>query len=67
MQFLFELFWKLRSGIGGSGFGPNPISHMEIMAWGSNMGVVLSPFEIDTIKKMDNVYLDFANRQAEKK
>lgn len=65
-QFIFELFWELRSGIGSSGFGPNPISQMEIFSYMSNIGVELSPGEIKTLKKLDSEYLDYISKQIEK-
>jgi len=67
VQYLFELFWKLRSGIGGSGFGPNPISQMEIMSWMINQGVQLSPWEITLIQNMDNHYMEHYSKQQDKK
>ena len=66
-QYIFELFWRLRACIGGSGFGPNPISNMEIMAWMLNMGVNLSPGEIRTIQKLDSVYMDYVSKKTESK
>ena len=64
---LFELFWKLRSGIGGSGFGPNPISQLEIRCYVMNFGIDLSPGEIGILQSLDHHYIEHAGKQSEKK
>jgi hypothetical protein len=64
--YLFELFWKLRSGIGGSGFGPNPISQLEIRCYVMNFGIDLSPGEIEILQKLDREYMEHSAKQSEK-
>lgn len=66
VQHLFELFWKLRGGIGGSGFGPNPISQLEIFCFMQNSGVSLSPGEIEVLQKLDYHYLEHSAKMQEK-
>jgi hypothetical protein len=67
VQHLFELFWKLRSGIGGSGFGPNPISQLEIRCYIMNFGIDLSPGEITILQVLDHHYMEHVGKQSEKK
>ena len=66
VQHLFELFWKLRGGIGGSGFGPNPISQLEILCFMQNSGVTLSPGDIEVLQKLDRVYMEYSAKMQEK-
>jgi hypothetical protein len=66
-QFLFELFWKLRSGVGGNGFGPNPISQLEIHCYMQNNGVSLSPGDISILQSLDHHYLEYSSKQQDNK
>lgn len=65
-QYVLDVFWELRAGIGGSGFGPNPIGQLDIFCWGMNHGTELSPGEIEIILALDNTYLEHASKQIEK-
>jgi hypothetical protein len=64
---LWDWFWDLRSGVGGGGFGPSPINHREIVAWSFNMGIYLNPWEINTIRDLDNCYMEYVNEELEKR
>lgn len=66
VQHLFELFWKLRGGIGGSGFGPNPISQLEIRCYVMNFGIDLSPGDINIVQTLDHHYMEHSSKQQEK-
>jgi hypothetical protein len=66
IQHLFELFWKLRGGIGGSGFGPNPISQLEIWCYMQNQGVSLSPGDISIVQSLDQHYIEHSAKHQEK-
>jgi hypothetical protein len=66
VQYLFELFWKLRSGIGGSGFGPNPISQLEIFCYMHNYGIHLSPGDISILQILDHHYMEHSAKQSSK-
>jgi hypothetical protein len=37
--------------------GPNPISYDIIKAWCELYGITLNPWEIDTIKALDNLWI----------
>jgi hypothetical protein len=67
VQHLFALFWKLRSGVGGNGFGPNPISQLEIFCWSQNHGVTLSPGDISILQSLDHHYIEHVGKQSKKK
>ena len=38
--------------------GPQPISHIEIKAYGELMNEEFLPWEVETLREMDNAYLD---------
>jgi len=66
VQHLFELFWKLRSGVGGSGFGPNPISQLEIFCYMRNYGADLSPGDISILQSLDHHYMEHSSKHQDK-
>jgi hypothetical protein len=54
---LLRAFWQLRDRAGGSGFGPNPITHGAIVDWQSLYRVELMPYEVDLLFDLDNAAL----------
>lgn len=57
-EYVWDLFWNLRNGVGGNGFSPSPISYQEILAYSQLTGIRFSPFVLDAIRYMDAKYLD---------
>jgi hypothetical protein len=45
--------------------GPNPISYDIIKAWCDLSGVDLSPWEIDLIKSLDNLWIKTTSEEAD--
>ena len=60
-------FWELHSSRGSNGFGPNPISFLEIKAYFDLISIKPLPWEIGLIKRLDNAYLEYSANQANKK
>jgi hypothetical protein len=52
---ILEIFWQLHAARGG-GFGPNPISFSDLTAFQSLTGFRLSPWLVDQIRMLDNLY-----------
>lgn len=44
--------------------GPNPITYQEIKAWCELTGVVLSPWEVNAIKRLDAVYMKVVSKNV---
>lgn len=65
-DYVWDLFWNLREGVGGNGFSPNPISYQELDAYSRLMGIRLSLFMVKAIRHMDNRYLGTLAKQASK-
>lgn len=54
---VFEWFRDLNSARTSNGFGYNPLSYSEIMAWCRLSGTHLTTFELSLIKDLDNAYM----------
>jgi hypothetical protein len=54
---IWNWFLELSSVRGSSGFGPLPISFLEMQSWSQLTGKDISPFEVRAIKTIDSVYL----------
>ncbi len=50
-------FLELSAGRGSNGFGPNPISWLDLLAWTLLMGTIIRPPEIEAIMALDRVWL----------
>lgn len=55
--YLWNWFSELSNSRGSSGFGPNPISFLEIDAWSRMMHTKIWPHEIKIIQALDRVYI----------
>ena len=56
-SYVWAAFLSLHDGRTYGMSGPNPISYAIIMAWCDLYGVELNPWEIDTIKALDNLWI----------
>lgn len=63
LEVLWDTFRAL-SRTRPSGFGANPISHLEIRAWCENYGTRLSPWEIDVLLDMDGITLHTVSKKG---
>jgi hypothetical protein len=50
-------FMDLSAGRGSNGFGPNPISWLDLLAWATLTGQIARPAEIEAIMALDRVWL----------
>lgn len=50
---VWALFLDLNSRRGNGGMGPSPIAWSDLLAWQQLMGVILTPWEIDTLMHLD--------------
>jgi hypothetical protein len=54
---LWTTFLQLHDGRTYGMSGPNPISYDIIKAWCDLTGITLSPWEIETVKSLDNLWI----------
>jgi hypothetical protein len=48
-----------------NGFGPNPISHSEILAWSQLYNARLTGWELSVIRRLDILYMQHAYNKDE--
>lgn len=53
LDYLFEV---------GLTLGENPLTHLEISSWQSNIGLELQPFEVRFIKRLSEIYLSASHK-----
>lgn len=56
LTYLWAAFLRLANRRGSNGFGANPISWTELEAFSRLSGLRLTPWEIETIEMLDNLY-----------
>ncbi|CAB4122375.1 hypothetical protein UFOVP32_14 [uncultured Caudovirales phage] len=61
---LWNLFTRLNSTRTGNGFGPNPISFLEMESFCRLTGEVLDPWEVHAIRALDDAYLAISNEST---
>ncbi|MGE4043588.1 MAG: hypothetical protein AB7F35_01950 [Acetobacteraceae bacterium] len=54
---LWEWFLELCAGRGSNGFGPNPISWLDLLAWTTLTGTITRPAEIEAIMTLDRSWI----------
>ena len=50
-------FLELSAGRGSNGFGPNPISYLDLLAWSTLTGTITRPAEIEAIMAVDRAWM----------
>lgn len=54
----WALFLELNSARSYNGFGPNPLTYTEILSWSQLMRTDLAPWEVETLKSLDRLWLE---------
>ena len=57
-EYLLAIFSAMANARGSGVNGPLPISHTDIKAYCELMQESLTPWEVETLRAMDNAYLD---------
>jgi hypothetical protein len=61
LEFVWATFLELNSTRGVGMSGPLPLSYQEMKAWLELTGEVLTPYEVEAIKRIDKVYMKVIN------
>jgi hypothetical protein len=56
--YILEYFFELHNKRSSNGYGPNPISYSEIVAWDRLTNKYITAEEVELIMKIDNIYLE---------
>lgn len=62
---VWDWFDELHSARTSNGFGPNALTYSEIEAWNRLTAREVRPFEVEAIKRIDDVYLTLYAQQKE--
>jgi hypothetical protein len=62
---IWATFIELHDGRTYGMSGPNPLSYEGIHAWSSLVGLELSPWEIELIKSLDNLWIKTTSEEAD--
>lgn len=60
---VWEWFKALDAARGSNGWGPNPISWADLVAWQQLAGVQLTPWEAETLRALDRERMTQLNRK----
>jgi hypothetical protein len=66
MIHVWRMFLELTSGRGNNGFGINPISYPDILAWACLVDSQPTPMEIRAIKAVDAAFMQQQAKTAKK-
>jgi hypothetical protein len=61
---VWATFIELHNGRTYGMSGPHPLSFDIIKSWCDLMGVALNPWEIDTIKSLDNIWITITGEES---
>jgi len=65
---MWNIFWALHGGRQVSGMGTyQSLSYVEILAYTQLMQIVLEPWEIEIIKRMDRAFISTINTRSGEK
>lgn len=56
-QMVWRAFDDLDAQRGGNGFGDNPITYRDMLAWQQMTGWALDPWEVEAVRAVDDAYL----------
>jgi hypothetical protein len=63
---LWKMFLDLNAARSSNGFGSNPLAYQEIYAYCQLYDIQLDEWELDVLRKFDNVVMEISAKQAEK-
>lgn len=67
VDYLWRIFLRLAARRGSNGFGPNPITWLEMDAFSRLTGIRLAPWEIEVVELLDEMHRRYLNARRPKK
>lgn len=64
---IWEWFWQINKGRTYHMSGPNPITWQDIEAWSNLLSTQIQPIEVEILKEIDSVYLEYMAEKQKKK
>lgn len=58
-------YWQELGLCGASGFGPTPLTFLEIEAWQRSTALTLSPWEVLTIRRLSSEYVAMLSKATD--
>jgi hypothetical protein len=65
--YVWEWFLAISARRSSSGFGPSPITWLDIDAWQRVTGIFMATFERDWIFELDRMFLDSASAEIKRR
>jgi hypothetical protein len=66
IEHVWDWFWELHRTRGSGMGGPEPITYLEIQAWNNLTENNIRDIEVEFLKLMDRLYLNFVNKKKPK-
>lgn len=63
-DYLWRVFLRLSRRRGSNGFGPDPVSFIEIETFTRLAGFPLAPWEIEILEHLDDIYLEVRGEET---
>lgn len=63
---VWDVFMQLHQRRGSAGMGPSPLDHAQLLAWCRLQGQQLTPWEVDAIFALDDLWLQAWNESRPK-
>jgi hypothetical protein len=64
LEYVWSYFLSLNEGRGATQVGAAPLTYSDIKAWAELTGNILTPFEVDCIKRLDRKYMKVINERS---
>lgn len=63
-EYVWSAFLSLHSGRSYGFNGPEPLTFDNMLAWCKLTGNFLSPWQVDAVKRLDNIFLKVQNKNG---
>lgn len=67
LEHIWQWFWQIHRGRTYGMSGPNPLTWTDIESWSNILQTEVRPIEVEIIKEIDSVYLEYTAEQKKKK
>lgn len=67
LEHIWGWFWQIHRGRTYGMSGPNPLTWPDIQSWTNLLQTTIRPIEVEILKEIDNVYLEYVAKKQKKK